>query len=630
MERVSPSSKDLPNSQMARTEKTTPCGHEGPMKKASLFLVTAAFLLFLGAGIAAAQDDETLPEGAGAEGEPSEEVLVTLRVPLGSPLFAETPVAVVNEEPITFRDLTRHIASTHMGRTEDATSARKDYADLLERVITTELIVQEARNIGFDETPEFEHQVEDMSTDALVSALMSRHLEGVQPDPAEVDDLYRRMSREFLLSTVTFKNEADAASFKEQSDSGADFGELASRLAEEGRAEMESDNTEYAKLKDLLPRIAQAAFVMETGDVSQIFSTDTGFLVFRVDDVRFYEDAGVKEEARQKVLGRAQKEAVRRYADQLLEKYTTTDERLLKRANFEEQKSGFLSLGKAKPVDFQKLLEDERVVATVHSDPPFTVTVADLAREVEQGLYHGVERAIDTKKKLNETKRIRLRNILFKRSAILEARNEGLDQTKEYLDAVENFEDSLLFDTFIQKVVVPDVKISEDEIRDYYKKHTDEFSSPTMFRLNGLAFYERTDAEAALDKLRKRADFKWVSANSRGQVETGAPGALDFKNTLLSLTALPEGLRKEAARAKSGDALLYSGPQGYHYVIAVEKVFPPAPQPYEVARGPIVKTIMDEKIRVLIEDWSAKLRDAYETRIFVTGLDDRARDGRSR
>jgi hypothetical protein len=630
MERVSPSSKDLPNLQMARARKTTSCRHEGSMKIASLFLITAAFLLFAGAGIAAAQDDEALPEEAGAGGESSEEVLVTLRVPLGSPLFAETPVAVVNEEPITFRDLTRHIASTHMGRTEDATSTRKDYVDLLERVITSELIVQEARNIGFDETPEFEHQVEDMSTDALMSALMSRHLKGVQPDPAEVDGLYRRMSREFLLSTVTFKNEPDAASFKEQSDSGEDFGELASRFAEEGRAEVESGNTEYAKLKDLLPRIAQAAFVMETGDVSQIFATDTGFLVFRVDDVRFYEDAGVEEEARQKVLARAQKEAAREYADQLLEKYTTTDERLLKKANFEEQKSGFLSLGKAKPVDFQKLLEDERVVATVHSDPPFTVTVADLARDVKEGLYHGVERAVDTRKKLNETKRIKLRNILFKRSAILEARNEGLDQTKEYLDAVERFENSLLFDTFVQKVIVPDVKISEDEIRNYYEKHTDEFSSPTMFRLNGLAFYELTDAEVALDKLRKGADFKWVSANSPGQVETGAAGVLDFKNALLSLTALPEGLQKDAARAKSGDALLYSGRKGYHYVIAVERVFPPAPQPYEVARGPIAKTIMDEKIRVLIDDWSAKLRDAYETRIFVTDLGDRARDGRSR
>jgi hypothetical protein len=150
------------------------------MKKAPLFLITPAFLLLSGAGIATAQDDEPALEKTGARAESDEEVLVTLRAPLRSPLFSETPVAVVNDEPITFRDLTRYIASIHVGRAEDATSARKNYADLLERVITTELIVQEAMNIGFDETPEFERQVEEMSTSLLISALMSRRLEAVQ------------------------------------------------------------------------------------------------------------------------------------------------------------------------------------------------------------------------------------------------------------------------------------------------------------------------------------------------------------------------------------------------------------------------------------------------------------------
>jgi hypothetical protein len=451
---------------------------------------------------------------------------------------------------------------------------------------------------------------------------MSRHLEDVQADPAEVDDLYEKMSREFLLSTVKFSSEADAVSFGEHLESGEDFAELAGRFTEERRAEMDSEGQEYMKLKDLLPRIAEAAFDMEVNDVSPIFSAKEGFVVFRVEDARFYEDPAVKEEARQMILGPLKKRAVREYADSLQEKYSTIDEKLLKKADFEKEKTGFLSLGEERPVDFQKFLEDERVVATVHSDPPFTVTVADLAREVEEGLYHGLETAIDRKEELNEKKRIKLRNLLFKRTAVLEARSRGLDQTEGYSRAIERFEESLLFEMFVNKVVVPDVKITEKEVREYYTEHTDEFSSPKMFRMNGLAFHESTDAEKALDKLRKRADFKWVSANSPGQVETGTEGVLEFKNALLSLTALPEDLQENADRAKSGDVLLYSGPDGYHYVISVGKIFPPTPQAYEAARGPIAKIIVGEKMRVLIADWSGKLREAYETRIFVTGLED--------
>jgi hypothetical protein len=592
------------------------------MKKATLSLITPAFLLLSGAGIAIAHNDEPALDEPTGRAEPDAQVLVTLEAPLTSPFFAETPVALVNDEPITFRDLTKFIAAIHATRTREATSARKNYAKLLGRIITTELIVQEARNIGFDELPEFESQVDAKSTELLMSSLMSRHLETVEADSAKVDELYKQMSREFLLSTVEFKNEADAVSFKDRSDSGEDFADLVRSFTEEGRAETESDGREYVKLKDLLPRIAEAAYGMEVDTVSQIFTARKGFLVFHIEDVRFYEDPGVKEEAREKVLIQVKKEAAREYASQLREKHATIDERLLKKADFERERTGFLSLGGEKPVDFEKLLADDRVVATVHSDPPITVTIADLAKQVKEGLYHGVDKAIDRKEELNEKKRLKLQNLLFERVAVLEARVQGLDRTEEYSDSMEKFEKTLLFETFVKRVILPDLKLTEGEVREYYSDHIDEYKSPKMFRMNGLAFHTSSDAEKALEKLRKRADFKWVSANSPGQVERGTEGVLDFKDALLSLTALPEAVRKDADRAQRGDALLYSDPDGLHYVISVEKIFPPTPQAYETARESIARIITDEKMRVLIDEWSDKLKEAYETKIFVSGLDD--------
>jgi hypothetical protein len=592
------------------------------MNYSLLIPIISAFLLLSGTGIATSHGDDPVVEEETAVAGSDGEVLITLRAPLASPLFSETPVAVVNEEPITFRDLTQRISSIHMGRASEATSSRKDYAALLERVVTMKLVVQEARNIGLDETPEFEGQVEKMSKNLLVSSAMMGHLETVEATPAEVDDLYEKMSREFLLTTVEFMSEEDARSFEEELESGEDFAELARRFAEERRAEMESDGQEYLKLKDLLPRIASVAFDMEVGSVSEVFSLSKGFLVFRIDDARFYEDPAVREEARKKVLGRLQKEAAVEYADHLEEKYATIDEKLLDDVDFEKEKTGFLGLGEEKPADFRKFLEDERVVATVHDSPPLTVTVADLARAVDEGFYHGIETAIESKKDLNKEKRTKLKNILFERVLVMEARNQGLDRTEEYTRAIEEFEDSILFEAFVKKVIAPSVKINEEEVRRYFEENIDDFSSPKMFRMNGLVFHAESDAEKALDKLRKGADFKWVSANSPGQVEKGTIGVLDLDDALLSLTALPEGLRKDADRAKRGDALLYSGPNDFHYVIAVEKVFASAPQAYETARGAIAKTIAEQKTRVAIDEWSEKLREAYETRIFVTGLDD--------
>jgi hypothetical protein len=147
------------------------------------------FLCLLGAPAAAGSDEETFVEDNDLNGE----LLIDLEVPLTSPLFASTPVAVVDDEPITIRDLTRRVASIHEGRAAEPTQARKDYASLLDRVITTKLIVHEARNIGLDELPAVASQIEEVSIKLLFGNLMSPQLETVEADPVEVDELYRRI-----------------------------------------------------------------------------------------------------------------------------------------------------------------------------------------------------------------------------------------------------------------------------------------------------------------------------------------------------------------------------------------------------------------------------------------------------
>jgi len=557
-------------------------------------------------------------EEARAEPAPGNEVLVTLSVPLMSPLFSETPVAAVEGEPITVSDLTKSITSIHSGRVEEATSARKSYANLLERIITRKLIVQEARNIGFDEMPEIAGQIDDYAKKFLITSLMLPQMESVEPDEELVDDLYRQMSRELLLTALKFRREEDALAFQEEYESSGDFDATARRFIDEGRADGEIEGEQYMKLKDLLPAIAKKAYEMDVGSVSPIFSESEGFILFHLEDARFYEDPVVREEARTKFMEPLRKKAADDYIDQLIAKHATIDEKLLEEVDFDWSETGFLWSRKEQPVDFEQLRSDQRVLATVNGDESFTVTVADITEKIEARHFHGVEKAAK-KRKLNKEKDRVLRNVLFERAAMIEARSLGLDRDAEYLQSVDDFESATLFGTFINKVVAPDVKLEEEDVKKYYREHLGEFSSPTMYRMSGLAFSERSDAEKALVKLRRRADFKWVSANSPGQVDKGA--AL-FDNALLSLTAMPEDLHHLVEGTEQGDSLLYSSPEGQHHVIAIAKVFPSKPQPYETVRGEIAKIVFERKMAELVDDWSGKLKEAYETRIFVTELAD--------
>jgi hypothetical protein len=588
-----------------------------------LALIIPAFLALPASGNATARHHEMTEEEESADVERGEELLITLNVPLTSPLFSKTPVAVVDEEPITFHDLLQRIGAIHQEMEKGATpTKKKDYADLLDRVITTKLIVHEARNIGLDELPEVVESIETMSTDLLVSEVMSRRLAEVEPDPDDVDELYEMMSREFSMSTVKLQKEEDALSFKEQVDSGEDFEVVAKRFAEEGKAEFDSGDGQFLKLKDLLPRIGQAVVDEKAGSVSEIFADSGVYTLFHIEAVRPYEDPALKEEAQQKALEPAQREVAREYTEALKAKYATIDERLLKKIDFNSKKSGFFSLGKEEPADFEELVKDERVVATVNVDPPFTVTVADLAKDVRGAFFHGVETATKRNTDLNDEKQIALDNILFTQTAVAEARSRGFDQTDAYLDQMDEFITSLLFNVFVKKVIAPDVKLTQEEVREYFDANTERFSTPKMFRLNAIAFSELSDAESALRKIEKRADFKWVSANSPGRVDEEDRDGFDFDGALLSVTALPEDLHHRIEDLNQGDALIYSDDKGYHHVLVISKAFAPKPRPYESVKTSIAQTLFDQNLKLLIADWSDKLKEAYETRIFVEGLGD--------
>ena len=111
------------------------------MQKNKLAQLIPALLILAAPSAATVDHGEPTAEENAAGVERAEEVLVTLEVPLGSPLFTDMPVAVVDEEPITFRDLTRRIASIHEDMDEGSKPSRKNFAKLLDRVITTQLIV---------------------------------------------------------------------------------------------------------------------------------------------------------------------------------------------------------------------------------------------------------------------------------------------------------------------------------------------------------------------------------------------------------------------------------------------------------------------------------------------------------
>ena len=140
-----------------------------------------------------------------------------------------------------------------------------------------------------------------------------------------------------------------------------------------------------------------------------------------------------------------------KYDEGLKAKYAKINEPLLKSLDFDSKEPGF-----------DKLLKDKRAVAEIKGEKP--ITVGELAEYMKQQLYHGVERAVEAKR-LNKKKDLILDEMLNKRVLRKEALRLGLDKTESYKNKVKEYEDSMVFGAFIQKAIVPDIKLKEEDLQ---------------------------------------------------------------------------------------------------------------------------------------------------------------------
>lgn len=535
----------------------------------------------------------------------ADEGMVPLLVPPDSPVFSGIPVAIVNNEEITLKDLHNEV----LERTSDGgKDVRKiDYPAVLDRLISIKLIVQEARNIGIDELPEIKQLIDSYSKITLREQLMEDQVKGLKPDEADVEKLYKDAVKEWKIKSVLFEKEDDAKKMLQEIEAGGSFDGLIETAIKSGTAKGDAEG-QFLKPEKLLPQIAEAVSKLKTGAVSPVIQIDSGFVVLKLEDVRYPEDPKAKEWATQEALNYKKGRAIQSLDRELKEKYTKVNKKVFDSIDYDSKKPGI-----------EKLLKDKRVVAEIKGEKP--VTVAELSAEIRQKFYHGIERAAESKK-VNERKADVLGELLHKRVFRKEALRRGIHKTEKYMNLVKTYEESVIFGAFVQKIVVPDVKLTLEEVQEYYNRHISEYSFPEMLRLHSLAFFSKADAESAVEKLKKGTDFKWLRENAEGQVDKNTPGLLKFDGSVLTLNDLPADMQKVLSAVNPGDSRFYSGPDNFFYALYVQDVIPSKKQPFEAVKDVVGRKVFNEKLNNAIDEWTDKLREASDIKIYLR-IDDK-------
>lgn len=524
-----------------------------------------------------------------------------LETPLFSADAASLAVAKVDDDTISLQQFRTALAMAH-GERHQGETKQHDFRPVLDRLIDIKLCALEAREMGLGDLPEVKQAIQQEEDGELILRARAHAIEGVKPAPAEVERLYRLAVRQWNMRSLLFDREPDANAFQKALRGGKDFAALTTKVVADKKAKG-SGEAQYVGANALLPQVVKFVSEAKPG-ASKVLRVKQGWAVVQVLGTRYPDDPEVRKQAEARALEFAQQRATAAFYTALEKKYARIDRKLLKSVDFEAKKPGFAALKK-----------DQRPLAVIPGDKPFTV--ADLAAGLEMKFFHGTD--VPAKEhRLNPTKFGVFDTLLHKRLVLKEARALGIARSDDLRQHMAEFTDATLFAAYIERSVMPGVKVTEQEGQAYFATHKSEFSTPAMYKLESLAFTSAKDAQGALEKLRSGTDFKWLRANATGQVKDADRNA-QLDGNVVSANALTSELRTQLAGTKPGDYRLAQVDAQY-YVLRVVSATPAKEQRYQDARGAIGKKLIGENLRKALAETAAKLRKEHQVAVYLTKI----------
>lgn len=514
-------------------------------------------------------------------------------------------LARVNGETITMNELLHHLGVMHegMGPAPNVVEA-PDPMSLLQRLINVRLVVQEARNIGLAELPEIAGQLEAGRRDLIKRAVIDEQVKDIESaDPEQVERLYRDAVREVEVTSVLFPTREAAETFLLSIADGADFDFLAEKMVQAGNAS-QREEAQSLKAGKLLPQISRALSELEPGGVTPPIQVGGSYTVVKLLEVRFPQDPEARAQAEGQALTVQRELALAEYSQELRERYAAPDRELIESLDYDSSKPGL-----------EALKADQRVLVEIRGGEP--ISVADLTERIADKFFHGIEHAIERQRVNDEVLGV-VDRLILERAVALEAKRLGVEQRATFQSALKAQQGGLIFGTFVSRVINPKVAIENEELEAYYAEHRAEFTTPQMVRIENLVFARREDATAALARLRRGSDMRWMRDRAEGQVDPSAANAgWRFAGTLLALAALPDEVQAVLEGAATGDYRLCEQPDGPFHVLRVIESLAPQPRSFDEVRKEIAGKVFARKRQAILEEWMGKLREASEVEMLV-------------
>jgi len=217
----------------------------------------------------------------------------------------------------------------------------------------------------------------------------------------------------------------------------------------------------------------------------------------------------------------------------------------------------------------------------------------------------------------DEDKKKILQNLIRRQLILHQKAVQNLRRDEDIIKKVRNYEDNLVVKAFLEEKIGTKLKVSEEELKKYYKENIRKFSSPPKVKVRHILLRSQEEAEKVLSRLRDGEDFgqlaKDFSIDLLNALEGGSLGVIKKGEALpgldKALFSLKEGAFSDVVKTE----------YGYH-ILTVDKKITVKFRPFEEVKDQIRKTILRQKEAKAFDEMAAKLEKDADIKIFEDRL----------
>ncbi len=411
-------------------------------------------------------------------------------------------IASVDGETIIVKDLIYSLDISH--RVEDLSSAGKlDISGYIQKLVDELLIVQEAQRMGMEDYPEIRKKVDAyVLRESVVRLYKDEVLDKAHVSEAKIRERFRHDYERFTLGIIATVSLEEAADILERLKTGEDFGELA---REHSVDYLRDGGEKTLKIKEMVLVLKKAVLDLSAGEVSGVIAIrDEFFYIVKLIE-RQKADEDEYEEAAKGIEMQLGKLEIKKRSDEYLEE-------LRARMNVEIDRELLMSLELDKKASRQDSLKDKRVLVKINDT---VLTAGEFAVRLVPSQVNSREKA------LNSWVNIQVVN------------NEALSRQYELRPdlngKLRRYKRQVLKDLFANKVIVPGISISREEMEDYYNEHKDDFAKPRRYKIQQVTLKTLKDARNVLKSLNDGASFSWIAKRRSSDSFASRGGAAGWK-----------------------------------------------------------------------------------------------------